>query len=107
MPKSEGNLNQDAVNAKTQTSTMTPGQEKIVYIVFILAMVIMITNVGGLLYLAPAIAVALLIWTGVLDAKEASKLMTTDTIWMMAGVLVVSDALGTSGRQRSHRKSFC
>lgn len=97
MPKSEGSLNQDAVNAKTQESVMTPGQEKVVYIVFILAMVIMITNVGGMLYLAPAIAVALLIWTGILDAKEASKLMTSDTIWMMVGVLVVSDALGSSG----------
>lgn len=95
MPKDEGTLTVSDV--KVGNNGMTPGQEKIVYFAFLLAMIMMITNVGGFMYLGPAIGVAILVWTGVLKGSEASRLMTTDTIWMMAGVLVVSDALGSSG----------
>ncbi len=95
MPKDEGTLS--VTDTKIVENNMTSGQEKIVYFAFLLAMVMMVTNVGGFMYLGPAIGVAILVWTGVLKASEASRLMTTDTIWMMAGVLVVSDALGSSG----------
>lgn len=95
MPKDEGHL---SVGDETFTQThYTKTQEYIIYACMIGVTVVMIFDLGGFLYLAPAVAIAILIWTGVLDAQEASRLMLCDTIWMMAGVLVVSDALGTSG----------
>ena len=71
----------------------------LLYIVFVVVMLIMILNTwtGDLMYVAPAIGVLILIYTGVLTTKEAVSSMTVDMIWMIAGVLVVADALGSSG----------
>jgi len=55
------------------------------------------TKLGNLMNLAPAIGVLILIYTGSLTAKEAITNMTGDMVWMIAGVLVVSDAMGSSG----------
>ena len=38
-----------------------------------------------------------LLYGGVMKPDEAVKAMTVDMIWMIAGVLVVADALGSSG----------
>jgi len=52
---------------------------------------------GNWLYLAPAAGILVLIYTGCLDVKTCVTAMTSDMIWMLAGVLVVADALGASG----------
>ena len=98
MPK-HTNINQAAVKDTVKESTMTPTQEKIVYVVFSVTMLIMILNkwTGNLMYLAPAMGVLVLIWCKVLPVKDAVNSMTGDMIWMLAGVLVVSNALGASG----------
>lgn len=98
MPKT-GTVNRDAIDEKSTQSTMTPVQEKIVYVTFVAAMLVMILNhwTGNLMYLAPGIAVLVLIYTGVLKTQDAVKSMTCDMIWMIAGVLIVADALGSSG----------
>ena len=96
MPK-HGSVNKDAVKERDTKTTMTPVQERIVYVVFSITMLVMIFNFMNLLYLAPAIAVLILIYTGVLPVKDAVNQMTCDMIWMLAGVLVVADALGSSG----------
>ena len=54
-------------------------------------------RIGGLMNLAPVIGVLILIYTGSLTPKEVVTNMTGDVVWMMAGVLVVSDAIGSSG----------
>ena len=99
MPNQAGALNKDAAKQKVQKGVLSPIQERIVYIVFVVVMLIMILNTwtGDLMYVAPAIGVLILIYTGVLTAKEAVSSMTVDMIWMIAGVLVVADALGSSG----------
>ena len=98
MPK-EGAVDQSALKQSKKVETLSAGQEKIVYAVFVLVMVLMILNkwTGVLLYLAPGIGVLLLIYCGVLKVDEAVKSMTSDMVWMIAGVLVVADALGQSG----------
>ena len=55
------------------------------------------SRLGNLMNLMPAIGVLILIYTGSLTAKEAITNMTGDMVWMIAGVLVVSDAMGSSG----------
>ncbi len=74
-------------------------KQMIVYIVFTLVMLCLIFNqiTKNWMYLAPAAGVIILIFTGCIDAKDASKDMTQDMIWMLAGVLIVADAIGASG----------
>lgn len=62
-------------------------------------MVIMLLNrwTGDMLYLAPAFGVLALIYGKVLKPSEAVRAMTADMVWMIAGVLIVADALGRSG----------
>ena len=98
MPKSS-KIDKNAVKQKKQEATLTHTQEMIVYIVFAVTMLAMILNrwTGNLMYLAPGIAVVVLIYVGILKVQDAVKSMTADMIWMIAGVLVVADALGKSG----------
>ena len=98
MPK-EGVVDQSALKQSKKTAILPHNQEMIVYAVFVLVMALMILNkwTGVLLYLAPGIGVLLLIYCGVLKVDEAVKSMTSDMVWMIAGVLVVSDAMGSSG----------
>lgn len=99
MPKEEAEVNTDALRKTSGESQLTPLQERIVYITFVVVMAIMLLNTwtGNLLYLAPAGGVLVLVYTGVLKPMEAAKSMTADMIWMLAGVLVVADALGATG----------
>lgn len=98
MPKNN-TINQDMVQQQDHISSLTPKQETIVYIVFVCTMLVMVLNkwTGNLMYMAPAIAVLVLIYTGILNTKDAIREMTCDMIWMIAGVLMVADALGSSG----------
>ncbi len=98
MPKNNA-INQDAVKQAIKESTLTRTQETIVYVVFVCTMLVMILNTwtGALMYLAPVLAVLILIYAGILNVQDAVKNMTVDMIWMIAGVLTVADALGKSG----------
>ena len=98
MPKEEG-INEKALKEAKKTEMLSHGQETYVYVVFAVVMIVMILNkwTGDLLYLAPAFGVLALIYGKVLKVDEAVKAMTGDMVWMIAGVLVVADALGKSG----------
>lgn len=98
MPKGE-EIDQSAIKKTKQEVLLNGAQEKIVYAVFIVVMLLMVLNkwTGNLLYLAPALGVLVLIYAGVLKVQDAVKGMTADMVWMLAGVLVVADALGKSG----------
>lgn len=99
MPKESGNVNKDALKEQKNAAKLTHGQELYVYGVFVAVMLLMILNkwTGDLLYLAPGIGVLALLYGGVMKPDETIKAMTADMIWMIAGVLIVADALGSSG----------
>lgn len=101
MPKDDNEkINVDALKkVDNKASELTKSQQNIVYIVFVLVMLTMMLNkyTKDLMYLAPSIGVLVLIFTKVMEVPDAVKAMTADMIWMLAGVLVVSDALGKSG----------
>ncbi len=98
MPKDD-TLDTSALKQAAKKELLSPFKQKVVYIVFVLVMAALIFNqyTGDFMYLAPAAGVVVLILFGCLNAQEASKEMTCDMIWMLAGVLVVSDAIGASG----------
>lgn len=55
------------------------------------------SQLGSLMNIMPVIGVLILLYTKSLSVKEAVSSMTTDMVWMVAGVLVVSNAIGSSG----------
>lgn len=98
MPKGE-EIDKSALKESKKAELLPHNQEMIVYAVFVIVMLLMILNkwTGNMLYLAPALGVLILIYTRVMKVEEAVKSMTSDMVWMIAGVLVVADALGKSG----------
>ncbi|MGL5436854.1 MAG: SLC13 family permease [Lachnospiraceae bacterium] len=73
--------------------------ETIINIVFIGVLLGFIfgAKIGNLMYMIPAAGVLVLIYTKTLTAGEAVNSLTSDMVWMIAGVLVMSDAIGKSG----------
>lgn len=98
MPKSDAAIDKSALKT-IKTEELPKNKQMIVYAVFAVVMLTMLLNniTKDLMYLAPAAGVVVLVMTGCLGAREASNDMTVDMIWMLAGVLVVADALGKSG----------
>lgn len=73
--------------------------ELIINTVFIVVLIGFLfgAKIESLMYVIPAAGVLVLIYTKVLSTKEAVNSLTGDMVWMIAGVLVMSDAIGKSG----------
>lgn len=91
----------DSSSAKEvkETVAIPKRDEIIISIIFVAVMVSFFfgSQIGDLMYVTPAVGVLLLLYTKTLSVKEAVTSMTGDMIWMIAGVLTVSDAIGKSG----------
>ena len=98
MPKDD-TINRSALKESKHQEPLPRGQQIIVYVVFAGVMMLMLLNqwTGSLLYLAPGLGVLVLIYAKIIKPEDAVKNMTSDMVWMIAGVLVVADALGKSG----------
>lgn len=98
MPKDD-QIDQTAFKHGKGVEMLSRNQELIVYGVFAMVMLMMLLNqwTGNLLYLAPGIGILVLIYTKIAKVEDVVKNMTSDMVWMIAGVLVVADALGKSG----------
>lgn len=102
MPKDEtvgAGVDTSKLKKAREVELLPEGKQKIVYAVFVAVMLCLIFNkvTGQFMYLAPAAGVIILIFAGCITAQEAAKDMTVDMIWMLAGVLIVADAIGSSG----------
>lgn len=72
----------------------------IVVVLVLLAVIVglMMNNVlGNYSYLIPAACVLVLVYAKVVTVREAIAAMSSDTVWMAAGIMVVSSALSNSG----------
>lgn len=99
-----GSIDQAALAArgnkpKKEKEKLPKYQETIIYVVFVVVMLSLFFNkqLGDLMYIGPALAVLVLIFTKCFSVKEAVSAMTMDSVWMIAGVLVMADALGKTG----------
>lgn len=97
MPKDDSAIDESKLKKQAQVELLPLNKQYIVYGVFVVVVALMLFNILNLRYLAPAIGVIILIFTGCLKVPEAVKPMTSDMIWMIAGVLAVADALSKSG----------
>lgn len=80
-------------------ATVSSKGEMIIIGVFlaVMASFIFSDKLGSLIYVIPAVGVLVLIFTKIVSLQEAVATLTSDMIWMVAGVLVISSALSSSG----------
>lgn len=95
-------INADALQtaaAKEDVSSLTPTQEKLVWGIFVVVMLAFVfsSKLGNLVYILPIFGCILLVLTGIVHPREASMTLAGDMIFCVAGVLVVSAALSSSG----------
>ena len=92
-------VNTSDVKEVKETAAISRRDEIIINIVFIGVLLGFIfgAKIGSLLYVIPAAGVLVLLYTKTLTAKETVDSLTGDMVWMIAGVLVMSDAIGRSG----------
>lgn len=92
-------VNTSDVKEVKQTAAISMKDEIIINVVFVVVLLGFIfgAKMGSLMYVLPAAGVLVLIYTKVLSTKEAVDSLTGDMVWMIAGVLVMSDAIGKSG----------
>lgn len=95
-------INADAMQtaaAKENVSSLTPTQEKLVWGIFVVVMLAFVfsSKLGNLVYILPIFGCILLVLTGIVHPREASMTLAGDMIFCVAGVLVVSAALSSSG----------
>ena len=66
---------------------------------FVLVLIALLfgSKLGQLMYIIPAIAIVVLIFAKSMSVKEVVTAMTGDPVFMIAGVLVMADALGDTG----------
>ena len=83
----------------TKEIVSNPKQDRLIYIIFTVVMLCFAfsNQLGQLLYVIPFVAILVLILTKVFTPEEAIRMVTSDMMWMIAGVQVISAAMGTSG----------
>ena len=89
-------VNTSDVKEVKETAAISRRDEIIINIVFIGVLLGFIfgAKIGSLMYVIPAAGVLVLLYTKTLTAKETVDSLTGDMVWMIAGVLVMSDAIG-------------
>ena len=92
-------VNTSDVKEVKETAAISRRDEMIINIVFIGVLLGFIfgAKIGSPMYVIPAAGVLVLLYTKTLTAKETVDSLTGDMVWMIAGVLVMSDAIGRSG----------
>lgn len=92
-------INTSNVKEVKVADAISKRDETIINIVFIVVILGFIfgSRLGNLMYVIPAVGVLVLIYTKALTVKETVNSLTGDMVWMIAGVLVMSDAIGQSG----------
>ena len=76
---------------------MSPFQEKVTILMFIVSVVGMMNQLGNIVYVVPGLAAAVILFVGALDFRSVRDNMGAPVILMMAGVIGVADALSNSG----------
>ncbi len=98
MPKVEANIQSHRKNAK-ETEKLPLWKEIIIYVVMIADMVGLFlgSKLGEWQYVIPLIGLFVLAYTKSVPVPTIVKDITNDVVWMIAGILVMSSALSSSG----------
>lgn len=95
-----GRIDSSQVKDVKEAAPLSRRDEIIIFLVFLLVMGgFMFSNQLGsdITNVLPAAGVLILILTKVLSVKEAVSTLTSDMVWMIAGMTVMSSVLGSTG----------
>jgi sodium-dependent dicarboxylate transporter 2/3/5 len=99
-PKKELSLS-NVQEKEMKVSTLPQWKQNFVYACFILVIVVLVLNkisfFGKIMWIFPAACVVAMGVVGVMNAKELTLAVASDTVWMLAGILGVTAALTSSG----------
>lgn len=92
-------ISKDKLKEVKETAAIPKRDEGIILTVFTVVMLSLFFNnvLGDYMYAMPLIGTLILIYTKAMSVKDVVKVITGDSVWMMAGVLVMADAMGVSG----------
>lgn len=78
---------------------LSKAKELIIFGVFFATMLgfFFSSQLGSLIYIIPAAGILIFAYTNVMDINEIVRGLTSDMIWMVAGAMVVSNAMSASG----------
>lgn len=98
-PSSGAEVNTD-VEIKEIKSKLTPGKEKLTYVIFVASLVLMLvgafTNLYSM-YIPTCIGAFLMVVTGILTVKEAHSSAQLGIVFLTIGALAIGTALGKTG----------
>ncbi len=82
-------------------STLPQWKQNFIYACFILVIVVLVLNkipfFSSIMWIFPAACVVAMGVVGIMNARELTLAVASDTVWMLAGILGVTEALTVSG----------
>ena len=92
-------FDQSKLKEQKKKEKISKRDENMIYIVFLIVVISLFfnTQLGDVMYLMPVMGVLVLYFTKAMSLKEIVGALTGDPVWMIAGVLVMADALGATG----------
>ena len=99
-PKKKLNL-KDMQSKEMTQSDLPQWKQNFIYVCFILVIIVLVLNkvafFGKIMWIFPAACLVAMGFCGVLSARELSAAVTSDTVWMLAGIMGVTAALTNTG----------
>lgn len=92
-------FDQTKLKEQKKKEKISKHDENMIYVVFLIVVISLFfnTQLGDVMYLMPVMGVLVLYFTKAMSLKEIVGALTGDPVWMIAGVLVMADALGATG----------
>lgn len=92
-------FDQTKLKEQKKKEEISKKDENAIYIVFTVVLISLFFNkqLGDIMYLMPVMGILVLYFVKAMSLKEIVAALTGDPVWMIAGVLVMADALGKTG----------
>lgn len=92
-------FDQTKLKEQKKKEEISKKDETAIYIVFTVVLISLFFNkqLGDIMYLMPIMGILVLYFVKAMSLKEIVAALTGDPVWMIAGVLVMADALGKTG----------
>jgi di/tricarboxylate transporter len=82
-----------------ENEAISKKHETIILVIFVLVMASMFLSnqLGDLMYITPIVGTLILVFTGAMNEKETKVVLSSDIIFMLAGIFVLADVIAASG----------
>ncbi len=82
-----------------ENAAMPKKHEILIYVVFVLVMASMFMSsiLGDLMYITPIVGTLILVFSKAMSEKETKEILSSDILFMLAGIFVMADMIAGSG----------